>query len=413
MRVIRMVGVMAALGMAMGCGSGGGGGGGGGSSTPPVVIPPVTLTSIDIVPDPASVEWGKSVTFTAMATYSDATTGVVAAAWTSLDPSIATIDAAGTATGVAGGPVTIQASYSGKTATASLTVTGIPVVFGAHTTGLVYFPVTGGSYTSLSFTAAPGSTLPAWAYITGLQPVNGGIYLLERVESPVSSRLLYADLSTGQISLKATLPAYYWSLAADSVGRIYTIGNTSGASGLVVRYVPSTGVVETIGESGLALGWEVGFDSAGNLHGTGFWPGAGADWIHRISSTGAATPVCVSPGGLPTVVTGGFVFGGDDALYTVDALTGGLLYRGEDLNGDGDYLDSGEFAAASAGFSAALGVARVGSSILVNDSGTIHSLQDLNGDGDFVDAGERTSWSTSGFDNGWTGDSLKSGTYAP
>lgn len=412
MRVIRMVGVMAALGMAIGCG-GGGGGGGGDSAAPPVVIPPpVTLVSIDIIPNPASVEWGKTVAFTAMGTYSDATTKFVAATWSSLDHDVATIDGTGLATGVAGGTVTIQAVSSGKSASATLTVTGIPVVYGAHSTGLVYFPVTGGGYTSLSFTPAAGTTAPVWSNIAGLQPVDGGVYVLERVTGP-ASRLLYCDLSTNEVTLMATLPSYYWSLAADSVGRIHTIGNASGSSGVVVRYVPSTGAVETIGATGLGLGWEVGFDDAGDLYATGFWPGAGAPWIHRVSETGVATAVCMTDGSLPTVVSGGFVFGGDGALYTADALTGGLLYRGVDLNADGDYLDAGEFTGASAGFAMALGVARLGSSILVSDSGTIFALEDLNGDGDFTDAGEQTTWSTSGFSNGWTGDSLKAGTYAP
>src|ERR1700690_15709 len=89
-----------------------------GSSTP-------KLQQISILPTPATIDAGTTQAFQATGHYSDSSTQDVSssATWSSSDTSIATITSAGVATGVKAGTVTITATLSGISGTASLTVT--------------------------------------------------------------------------------------------------------------------------------------------------------------------------------------------------------------------------------------------------------------------------------------------------
>ena len=86
--------------------------------------PAPTLQSITVTPNPATVNVGSTVAFTATGNYSDGSTQnlTASAAWTSSNTLLATISAGGAATGIAGGNLTISATASGVTGTASLTV---------------------------------------------------------------------------------------------------------------------------------------------------------------------------------------------------------------------------------------------------------------------------------------------------
>ena len=98
--------------------------GGGGGSTPK------TLVSIAVTPANSSIALNTSQKFSATGTFSDSTTQDLTTSvnWTSLDTSIATIDAAGRATGVAAGTTTIKASSGGVFGVATLTVTSATLV---------------------------------------------------------------------------------------------------------------------------------------------------------------------------------------------------------------------------------------------------------------------------------------------
>jgi Big-like domain-containing protein/ASPM-SPD-2-Hydin domain-containing protein len=92
----------------------------------------VTLVSIAVTPNPATVAVNGQVQFTATGTFSDQTTKDVTtqSTWTSSDTGVATIGAAtGLATGVAisDGPLTITAKDGNITGTAQLNVTGSSV----------------------------------------------------------------------------------------------------------------------------------------------------------------------------------------------------------------------------------------------------------------------------------------------
>lgn len=92
------------------------------------VVPPPTVTSIAITPNPASIAMGATQQFTATATYSDSSTANVTstANWTAANQAVATMNSAGLATSLASGSTTITASLSGVSGTVPFVVTIAP-----------------------------------------------------------------------------------------------------------------------------------------------------------------------------------------------------------------------------------------------------------------------------------------------
>jgi hypothetical protein len=88
-----------------------------------VMIAP-TLTSIAVAPPNASLEVGATLQFSAIGTYDDGSTQILTSQviWSSSDTTVATIASGGLATGAAPGTTTIEASLSGLSGTAILTV---------------------------------------------------------------------------------------------------------------------------------------------------------------------------------------------------------------------------------------------------------------------------------------------------
>ena len=96
-----------------------------GGGTPAPTTPSRTLTSIAVTPASLSIGVGASQQFTATGTYSDASTSKITTSvtWTSSDTTKVTIQSgSGLASGVAAGSATITAALSGKSATATLTI---------------------------------------------------------------------------------------------------------------------------------------------------------------------------------------------------------------------------------------------------------------------------------------------------
>ncbi len=91
-----------------------------------LAVTDATLTSIAVAPASANIANGTNQQFTATGTYSDASTATITSSvlWQSSDPTKATINAGGQATGIATGSTTITATLNGVTSNnASLTVT--------------------------------------------------------------------------------------------------------------------------------------------------------------------------------------------------------------------------------------------------------------------------------------------------
>ncbi len=92
---------------------------------------PPTLLSIAVTPASVSIVEGGTQQFTAMGTYSDSSTADITndVTWTSSDVAVATVGAAGLASGVAAGTTIITASQGGVLSdSASLEVTGPPTL---------------------------------------------------------------------------------------------------------------------------------------------------------------------------------------------------------------------------------------------------------------------------------------------
>ncbi|MFZ6760887.1 beta strand repeat-containing protein [Undibacterium sp. Ji50W] len=98
---------------------------GGGGGDPILGIPSATLSTLTVSPVTATVASGGMQQFVATATYADGASQDVTAtsAWTSASPNVATIVSnTGVAKGVVNGTSVISASFGGKTASATLTV---------------------------------------------------------------------------------------------------------------------------------------------------------------------------------------------------------------------------------------------------------------------------------------------------
>ncbi len=102
----------------------------------------ITLTALTVTPPSATIPKGLTQSYRAQETYSDGTTLDVTelVTWSSSAPAVASISAAGVATGLTVGSTTVTALWNGQSATASLTVTAVVL------TGLTITP--------------PGATIP-------------------------------------------------------------------------------------------------------------------------------------------------------------------------------------------------------------------------------------------------------------
>jgi len=95
-----------------------------------ITVPSATVQSLTVTPASATTGIFGTVSFQAVVTLSDATTQDVTATatWTSSSPSIATVDSAGVASGVAAGITTIRASAGTVSGLAALTVSNAQLV---------------------------------------------------------------------------------------------------------------------------------------------------------------------------------------------------------------------------------------------------------------------------------------------
>ncbi len=95
-----------------------------------------TLTSISVTPKNQNISTGQTQQYTATGTYGYASTNNITnqMTWSSSNTSLATINSSGLATAVAAGTTTISATLSGKTGSASLTVSN-PIATGVFCGG--------------------------------------------------------------------------------------------------------------------------------------------------------------------------------------------------------------------------------------------------------------------------------------
>jgi peptidoglycan/xylan/chitin deacetylase (PgdA/CDA1 family)/uncharacterized protein YjdB len=96
-------------------------------TAPPPPPPPPAVTNINVIPGDSAINTGGTQQFSAMATDQNglAMSGVVFT-WTSSDPTVATVDANGLATGVGTGTTQIRASAQGVNSNASSLTDSVP-----------------------------------------------------------------------------------------------------------------------------------------------------------------------------------------------------------------------------------------------------------------------------------------------
>jgi hypothetical protein len=148
-------------------------------------VTPATLTSLAVTPSNASIVKGGAKAFSATGTYSDGTTGGVAVTWSSATPAVASINAAGLATGLTAGTTTITATSGTVTGTATLAVSPATlaslqvtpatpsVAQGASTPLVATGTYTDGSTANLTASATWVSASPAIALVNAGGLVTG------------------------------------------------------------------------------------------------------------------------------------------------------------------------------------------------------------------------------------------------
>ncbi len=122
----------------------------------------VTLSGIAISPATATVQQGQNAAYTAISTYSDATTADLTSqvAWSSADPTVATIDAStGIAAGVGVGSTSVSASFaSSSVVIAPASITVAPTAPPAPAAAVVTVSATSPKTLSFNWTAVSGAT---------------------------------------------------------------------------------------------------------------------------------------------------------------------------------------------------------------------------------------------------------------
>lgn len=189
-------------------------------ATTQLTVGAAAIQTISVAPATATIPSGTTQAFTATAHYSDGATQNVTAqvTWTSADPSVATVSAAGVATGVAPGTVTIIATRLGVSGNATLTVGAPLLVSIAVTPSDPTVPRTFTSQLRATGTYSDGSAQD----VTGLVAWTSGTPAVASVDGGGLATGLEAGTSTitatsGAISGATTLTVSAATLASIAV----------------------------------------------------------------------------------------------------------------------------------------------------------------------------------------------------
>lgn len=128
--------------------------------------PPAVVASVRVTPASAQVNAGGTVAFTAEAL--DASNNVIPGksfTWASLDVAIATVNAAGVASGVAPGATSITATVDGFTGSASLTVNAAPNVPTIRFTEIHYDNASTDVNEKIEIEGPAGTDLTGWSVV--------------------------------------------------------------------------------------------------------------------------------------------------------------------------------------------------------------------------------------------------------
>ena len=272
-------------------------GSGGATGTASVTITPVNVASVSILPASATVQVASTQPLSVV--LADASGNPISPVgrvitWSSNNTPVATVDASGVVTGVSAGSATISASNSGKTGTAAITVTNVPV---ANVT-----------VTANSSALTVGQTTG----VTATARDAGGATLTGRPVSWNSSNPAVASLNTATTAETNTITA----VGAGTTTITATVSGVQGVAVITVTIVPiaSVSVTPSPGtvQEGQTLQLTVTLRDASN----NVLPTAGRTIIWSSNNA----QLSVSQGGLVTAVANS---GGQAATITVSAPGGG------------------------------------------------------------------------------------------
>lgn len=240
----------------------------------------MVVTAISIAPSTSSIPKGKPVTFTAIGTYSDGTTGNISGAvtWTSSNATVATLNGSGIASTLAQGSATINALANGVTSNASvltvtapaLTAIAVNPTAASVAKGLTTNFTATGTYTDattaditnqVNWTSSNTAVAPIGSTTGIATGVTVGTTTIAATVGGISSVTASLTVSAALITTISISPSTSSVSKGGSVTFIATgtysdgtIGNISGA----VTWSSSNTTVATVNASGITSGLAVG-----------------------------------------------------------------------------------------------------------------------------------------------------------
>ena len=220
--------------------------GSGDQSRDPILgLPSATLVSVAVTPATASIAIGAVQQLTATAVYTDGSARDVTtkASWTSATPAIATVNAAGVATGASAGTAVVTASFDSKSGAASITVLPArlvaiavqPATFSLNIGNTLQYTVIGSfdNNTTRDITAASSftATTPAIASITAAGLATGrtqGVTSIVATSGGLSATASLTVLPATVVSLALTPATTTFQVGATrqlAVAATYSDGN--------------------------------------------------------------------------------------------------------------------------------------------------------------------------------------------
>jgi uncharacterized protein YjdB len=237
-------------------------------------IPPAPVASVSVSPNPAGVQVGVTVQLTA--TLRDAAGNVLTGrtiTWSSNATGVATVSASGLVTGVSGGNATITATSEGKSGTAAVTITAVPVASvtvtpnpsGLRVGGTVQLTavtkdsagnILTGRAVTWSSNAIGVATVSATGRVTGVAAGSATIAAMSEGKSGTAAiTVTLAPVATVTVS-----PNPASVVVAGTVQLAATLKDSAGATltGRVVTWASSAPAVATVSANGLVSGLAVG-----------------------------------------------------------------------------------------------------------------------------------------------------------
>jgi trimeric autotransporter adhesin len=271
-----------------------------GVTSPGVTLTVISLTSIAVTPNPATVAIAATLQFTATGTFNDASTANITSqvTWNSATTSVATINAAGLATGVSAGGSNITATLGtvvspivvlavgGAVVPVSLKISPAnPSIITGQTADFTVVELlsdgstqaTTGTATWTSGTTATASIIPAVGITTGLAT---GTSTITATEGTLTGNTT--------LTVSAAVPRF-----------VYTIGPNDGVTSGFAINAPANALAPIPATVDPGTSLQLVFEPSGH-----FAYGAGFDGAIRIYSVDPVSGV-LSPSGLSGIAPGG------------------------------------------------------------------------------------------------------------